>query len=147
MADTHDITVLNTLIATTLDSVRGYRDAAEDSSGANAELFRTMADERTQVVARLQEQVRMLGGDPEDESSTMGAIHRGFMNLKEAVLGSDERAVIEEVERGEDYLKNKYQAALNDDGLGAAARGAIEAAFGSVREGHDRASALKHATT
>jgi uncharacterized protein (TIGR02284 family) len=147
VADTHDITVLNTLIATTLDSVRGFRDAAEDASGTNAEFFRSMADERTEVVTRLQEQVRALGGNPEDDSSTMGAVHRGFMNLKEAVMGSDEKAVIEEVERGEDYLKNKYNTALNDDGLGAVARSAIESAYASVRKGHDRASALKHATT
>ena len=52
--------------------------------------------------------------------------------------------MIEEVERGEDYLKTKYETALADTELSPETRQAIEQAFQSVRKGHDRASALKH---
>lgn len=145
MATADDITVLNTLIATTLDSVKGYEEACEDGDGSHAELFRTMAGDRRQVVSALQSQVRALGGDPEDDGSTMGTVHRGFMKLKEMVVARDEQAIIEEVERGEDYLKAKYKTALESDALDSATRAAIETAYTSVRAGHDRVSAIKHA--
>ena len=52
--------------------------------------------------------------------------------------------MINEVERGEDYLKEKFETALNADSLDADVRPAIERAYSSVREGHDRVSQLKH---
>lgn len=142
-----DIKVLNTLIATTLDSVKGYREACDDGDGTHRELFSTMAEERSRVASDLQAHVRSHGGDPEDDSSTAGAVHRGFLNLKEALTGSDEKALINEVERGEDYIKAKFETALEDDKLSPDCRQVIERAYASVRKGHDQVSAIKHAMT
>ena len=140
----HDIKVLNTLIATTLDSVKGYRDAGADTNGSYSQMFASMADERSRVASDLQAHVRQHGGDPEADSSTAGDLHRGFMNLKDKITGTDDKAVINEVERGEDYIKNKYETALKDDDLSTDCRRIIERAYQSVREGHDKVSTLKH---
>lgn len=146
MDNSHDTTVLNTLIATTLDSVKGYRDSAEESENStHAQFFREMSEERSRVAADLQAQVRSLGGDPELESSTAGAVHRGWVDLKSAITGREEQAIVNEVERGEDYIKGKFETAMQDDDLSPAARGAIEKCFESIRKGHDRASQMKHA--
>jgi len=144
MDNAHDISVLNTLIRTTLDSYKGFNDASEDTEGRHGQFFRQMAGERSQVASQLQAQVRALGGDPEDDSSFTAAAHRGFMDLKQAVMGNSDEAVIEEVERGEDYLKAKYETALEDSELSPATRQIIEQAYQSVRKGHDTASAMKH---
>lgn len=144
MTTNHDISTLNSLIETTLDSMKGFSEAAEDSNGAHAPFFREMAGERSACAGELQARVTALGGDPEAHSSYTAAAHRGFMNLKEAIMGSDERAIVEEVERGEDYIKGKYEAALRDGELSPETRQAIEQAYQSVRKGHDRASAMKH---
>jgi uncharacterized protein (TIGR02284 family) len=144
MTTGHDISVLNSLIETTLDSMKGFNEAAEDSNGSHTAFFREMAGERSACASQLQARVTALGGDPEEHSSYTAAAHRGFMNLKEAIVGSDERAVVEEVERGEDYIKGKYEAALRDTDLTPETRQVIEQAYASVRKGHDRASALKH---
>ena len=146
MDRSHDITVLNTLIATTLDSVKGYRDSAEETENpSHATFFREMAEERSRVATDLQQHVRSHGGEPEMESSTAGAMHRSWLDLKSAITGRDDQAVINEVERGEDYLKTKYEAAMRDEDLSAECRGMIEQCFASVRKGHDRASQMKHA--
>jgi uncharacterized protein (TIGR02284 family) len=147
MASSADITVLNTLIATTLDSMKGYNEACEDDDGRYRDMFTDMARDRSETASKLQAQVRQLGGDPEEHSSTLGAAHRVFLNLKQAVTGSDEESLIKEVERGEDYLKNKYEEALKTDSLEPATRSVIEEAYASVRRGHDRVSAIKHAMT
>jgi uncharacterized protein (TIGR02284 family) len=141
----HDISVLNSLIKTTLDSRKGFRDAAEDATSPRfQQMFRQFAEERGQVASRLQTEVRQLGGTPEDDSSFLAAAHRAFMDLKNVVTGNDDRAVINEVERGEDYIKGKFEMALRDDELSPSTRAVISEAFASVRAGHDRASQLKH---
>lgn len=145
MDNSHDTTVLNTLIATTLDSMKGYRESAEASENAtHRQFFNQMAEERSQVAADLQAHVRSLGGEPETESSTAGAAHRGWVSLKSAITGRDEQAIVNEVERGEDYIKEKYETAMADDELSPEARGLLEKCFASIRKGHDRASQMKH---
>jgi uncharacterized protein (TIGR02284 family) len=143
-ANNHDVAIANTLIATTLDSMEGYRKASEDSHSDKSAFFSQMADERSRVASDLQAYVRSAGGDARHDSSVAGATHRGFMNLKEALSSNDEKAIVEEVERGEDYIKGKFEAALKEDDLTPAARAEIEKAYTSVRAGHDRVSAMKH---
>ncbi len=139
------ISTLNTLIATLIDSVKGYEDAAQNiDSERLRQLFREGATERNRVIEDLRGEVRQLGGDPRDEQSLMGQAHQRFLDLKAAITGRDEKAVVNEVERGEDYLKEKFEGALESGDLTGDARAAVESAYQSVRKGHDRMSALKH---
>ena len=140
-----EISTLNTLIATTIDSITGYENSAKDIDNQRfAEIFRQRANERQQVVEDLRNEVRRLGGDPEDSGSFMGKTHQRFEDLKAAITGQDEQAVINEVERGEDYLKEKFEAALNSDTLSGESRSVVERSYQSVRSGHDQMSQLKH---
>ena len=145
-ADATDTTALNTLIATLIDSVNGYQKAAADTDNTRyAEMFNARAQERQAAITKLQAVVARLGGNPEDDGTTAGAIHRGWINLKEAVVGRDDEAIVNSVESGEDYLKEKFEAALKHKDLPADARAAVEEAWTSVRAGHDQMSQLKHA--
>lgn len=145
MDTTNDIRTLNSLIATTLDSVDGYQEAAKDGeSGRFAAMFNERAQERRQVVQQLQGEVTRLGGNPEDDGTALAGAHRAFLNLKSSVTGQDDKAVIAEVERGEDHIKAKFESALQDRDLSPETRGAIEQAYASVRRGHDQMSDLKH---
>jgi uncharacterized protein (TIGR02284 family) len=142
----NDISTLNSLITTTIDSADGFERSAENAKGGRFEqMFADFALERRQIVGRLQQQVRSLGGTPHDDGSLKAGLHRRFEDLRTAITGGGDKAVIEEVERGEDYLKSKYEAALADGELSEAARASINAAYQSVRAGHDLASRLKHA--
>lgn len=140
-----EISTLNTLIETTIDSITGYENSAKDIDNQRfAEIFRRRADERQQVVQQLREEVRRLGGDPEESGTFLGKTHQRFEDLKAAITGQDEQAVINEVERGEDYLKEKFETALNSGTLTGESRSVVERAYQSVREGHDQISQLKH---
>ena len=140
-----EISTLNTLIATTIDSITGYENSAKDIDNQRfAEIFRERANERQQVVEQLRAEVRRLGGNPEDDGSFMGKTHQRFEDLKSAITGQDENAIINEVERGEDYLKEKFEAALNSDALSGESRSVVERCYQSVRSGHDQMSQLKH---
>src|SRR5438270_12076059 len=112
------ISTLNTLIATTIDSITGYEDSAQNIDNERfREIFRQRASERQQVVEQLRAEVRRLGGDPEDSGSFLGKAQQRFEDLKAAVTGRDEKSIINEVERGEVYLKEKWQAALKRGSL------------------------------
>ena len=141
-----EITTLNTLTTTLIDSVTGFEDAAANIEGSSRlqQLFRERASERRQVVEDLRAEVRRLGGNPEDDGSFLGKAHQRFLDLKSVVTGRDERAIINEVERGEDYLKDKFETALNSGTLSGESRAVVERAYQSVRSGHDQVSALKH---
>ncbi|HET9144593.1 MAG TPA: PA2169 family four-helix-bundle protein [Sphingomicrobium sp.] len=140
-----EISTLNTLIATTIDSITGYENSAKDvDSERFREMFRQRADERQRVVEELRSEVRQLGGNPEDDGSFMGKTHQRFEDLKAAITGGDDKSIINEVERGEDYLKEKFETALNSDALSGDSRSVVERCYQSVRSGHDQMSQLKH---
>ncbi len=147
MTDRQDeVSTLNTLTATLIDSVTGFEDAAANLEGESRlkELFRERASERNRVVEELRAEVRRLGGNPEDDGSFLGKSHQRFLDLKSVVTGRDEKAIINEVERGEDYLKSKFETALEGNTLSGESRSVVERAYQSVRSGHDQVSALKH---
>jgi uncharacterized protein (TIGR02284 family) len=146
MTDRKDeIAALNTLIATLIDSVTGFEDAAANvDSPRLQEMFRERASERRRIVEELRAEVRRLGGDPEDDGSFLGKAHQRFLDLKAAIAGRDEKAIIDEVERGEDYLKSKFQAALQSGDLKGETHDIVERLYQQVKAGHDQMSALKH---
>jgi uncharacterized protein (TIGR02284 family) len=142
----HDVTVLNSLIETTIDSVDGYRHSADAATNEQfAEIFRHRAQERAQLVERLRTRVRELGGTPEDEGGLLAAAHRRFLSLRDAVTGRDDKAVIAEVDRGESYLNGKWEAALADEELSSETRTLIREGYQSVRSGHDQWESLNKA--
>jgi uncharacterized protein (TIGR02284 family) len=139
------ISTLNTLIATTIDSITGYEDSAKNIDNERLrEIFRSRADERQRIVEELRNEVRRLGGDPEDGGSFLGKAHQRFEDLKAAITGRDEKAIINEVERGEDYLKEKWQAALQSGNLPGETHDLVERLYQKIKEGHDQISQLKH---
>ena len=139
------ISTLNTLIATTIDSITGYEDSAQNIDNERfREIFRQRANERQQVVEQLRSEVRRLGGEPEDGGSFMGKTHQRFEDLKAAITGRDEKSIINEVERGEDYLRDKWQTALQSGDLKGESHDLIERLYQSIKSGHDQISQLKH---
>ncbi|GAB2561911.1 PA2169 family four-helix-bundle protein [Dyella jejuensis] len=139
-----DIGVLNGLIEVTIDSAEGYKEAAGDVKNPELKaIFQRRAVERRTATAALQSQVRALGGQPEDDGTVLASMHRKFLNLRNSVQSGD-RVVIDEVERGEDHIKAKYEDAFKDGKLSASSLTVAQQAYGSVRSGHDEMSRLKH---
>lgn len=144
MSHNHDVSKLDDLIVTTIDSVKGYELSAEKAEGSRfASFFTEMAAERRQVVATLQAESRRLGGTPNDFGSAAATIHRTWESLRNA-LGGGDSAIIKEIERGEDYLKEEFERVLDDERMSPETKAVVSDCYGSVRRGHDAASVLKH---
>ena len=139
------ISVLNDLIETSKDGVNGFRTAAEAvQSGAAKAVFSTRAQLIERAMAELQAEVRRLGGDPERRGSVAGSLHRGWMNLKAAVTGGDDEAIIAECERGEEIAVKNFEDALEKD-LPADVRSIVERQYRGTLQNLDKVRALRGA--
>lgn len=142
----HAVKVLNSLIETTLDSANGYDEAAQNTESAQLKtLFAERSRRRMDLTRQLQQEVRSFGGEPETDQSLLGKAHNKFVDIKNAISGgSSEKSVIDEVERGEDFIKGKYEAAVRDDELPSSLRQVVTQAYASIRADHDEISRMKH---
>ncbi len=85
-----------------------------------------------------------MGGDPETTSSTSGALHRGWINIKSAITGKDDAAILNEAERGEDVAVNAYKKALEEN-LPANVQTVVQQQSTEVKAGHDKVRGLRDA--
>lgn len=107
------IATLNGLIETCKDGQNGFTTAAEGIERSDLKtVFYEFSQQRSEFTGVLQELVRSLGGDPESTGTFSAAVHRGWIDIKSLVTGKDEEAILNECERGEDYAKEAYVAAL-----------------------------------
>lgn len=146
--DTNDtnkkaLATLNNLIETCKDGETGFRTAAEGLTDPTVKAtFARFSRERGEMARELQDEVKGLGGTPETSGSTSAAMHRGWTNIKSAVTGKDDKAIIAEAERGEDVAKAAYESALKES-LPAQARVLVERQAAAVRAAHDHVRSLE----
>ncbi len=91
----------------------------------------------------LQALVASAGGTPEDSGSVSGALHRGWISVREALTGRDDKAILEECERGEDHAKAQYRKALERGDLPAEIRAVVDRQYQGVVANHDRVKSLR----
>lgn len=139
--------VLDSLIETLKDGQKGFNQAAEGVSNQNLKsLFRDYSQQRSRFATALQNEARNHGEtDPKTGSSATGALHRGWINLKSAVTGGDEHAILAECERGEDSAVEEYKKAL-EDGLTPSVQELVSRQFAEIKAAHDRIKSLRDAT-
>jgi uncharacterized protein (TIGR02284 family) len=131
------------LIETCKDGEKGFKEAAEGLKSADIKAkFLEYSRERAQMAAELQTEVRSLGGDPDKGGSMSGSVHRGWVNLKAAITGRDDHAIVSEAERGEDVAKEAYESALKAT-LPASAQTLVQQQAAKVRRVHDAVRDLR----
>jgi uncharacterized protein (TIGR02284 family) len=140
------ISTLNGLIETLKDGQEGFRQSA---SGVDDPQLKTVFDafslQRSRFAGELQNEVVRLGdSDPEDSSSTAGALHRTWINITSAVTSRDRHYILAEAERGEDSAVSAYQEALQKE-LPGPVRDIVSRQAAEVKMAHDKIRNLRDA--
>lgn len=134
---------LNKLIETCKDGEAGFKACAEDVKSAELkQLFQDRALQCASAADELQRCVLELGGTPEDSTSVGADLHRRWVDLKALVTGKDEKAILNEAERGEDVAKARYAEALREN-LPSNIRDLVQRQYEGVLRNHDQIKALR----
>jgi uncharacterized protein (TIGR02284 family) len=145
MSDDDLIDTLNKLIETCKDGEYGFKTCAEQVKSSQ---LRTLFVERAESCRRgateLQAQVSRLGGKAETDSSASGTLHRGWVNLKGALTGSDDQAILDECERGEDAALERYREAIKEP-LPSDIAEIVQRQYEGVKRNHDQVRNLRNA--
>lgn len=114
MAERTGRDVLHHLIDLCRDGERGFRAAADHVSDPTLKsLFTDLATQRKRFAEELQPHMQRLGGPPDAEGTSAGALHRHWMVLKGLVPGRHDHHIVAEAERGEHAALDAYDDALN----------------------------------
>ncbi|MBE1161820.1 PA2169 family four-helix-bundle protein [Dyella acidiphila] len=139
----YDIRVLNRLISLTLDSAEQYSQAMGDARSAElTQVLRIRCRERLALSARLRDQVDAIGGDPKDDGSLVAPLQRAMSNLY-YVLHEGDWAVVEEVDRREGLLKQKYCDVLQEGHLSPQPRETVLGAYETIQSAREELAKLK----
>jgi uncharacterized protein (TIGR02284 family) len=114
----HIVEALEKLISVCRDGQNGYRDGAEHAKDPQLKKFLSQVSlERAKFAGDLEsEAVRWGKADVDRSGSTLGAIHRGWTDLK-ANLGGGDDAILSSMETGDSYAKDQYDKYIRDNQL------------------------------
>lgn len=133
---------LNHLIETCRDGERGFRYAANHvSDPAVKALLLEIASQRQRFGETLLPHAHRLGGANDADGTVVGALHRGWMTLRDTLTPHDDATIIKEAERGERAALTAYHEAL-DNILSPEARDLIESQRTQVQETYNRLNAF-----
>ena len=144
--DTKDtIDTLNDLLESCRDGEFGFRTSAEQAKSSDIQtLLLRRSSECNEAGLELQREIIRLGGKPADGGTAAGALHRGWVAVRTALTKYDDKAVLEECERGEDAAVARYRKALKQT-LPADVRAIVERQAQGAQRNHDQVKALRDA--
>src|SRR5690606_35787434 len=111
-------TELNEVLERNYDAINGYKDAARDVENvALKEYLVNQAAERVRFGREIREEITRLGGNPTEEGSTLGFLHRTWMKFKTKLVHDNEKEVCEECIRDEKAAVEEYDQLLAETGV------------------------------
>jgi len=137
---------LQDIIQINIDSRDGFKEAADNLKGKDPALeatFRQLSTDRGEQAHELQSMVASNAEKPTKSGSVAASAHRTWMDMRTA-LGGGVQAVLSEAERGEDYIKGKYESAMKDL-AGCGCCSTLQEHYTAVKSSHDKVRDLRDA--
>lgn len=111
------ISDLNSLVTILNDGKQGYESAAETTDSLELKaVFGKYALERAAYAAELKAHIKQHGGneDDNDNGGLLGAVHRTWIDVKQAFAGNDNKAILDAILTGEKSAIEKYDGYIAD---------------------------------
>ncbi|GGD93938.1 ferritin-like domain-containing protein [Planktosalinus lacus] len=105
---------LQGLLEKNYDAEKGFKSAITNTNNQNLkEYLKTQSVRRNRFATELDKEIRLLNEEPKQSGSTIGSLHRSWIDIKSSVAGNNDEAVLEECIRGEKASEEEYREALN----------------------------------
>ncbi|WP_026838665.1 ferritin-like domain-containing protein [Gillisia sp. JM1] len=115
--ESHDEVVknLNELLEKNYDAEKGFKKALEDVKNPSLKkFFKKQVVIRNRFKTEIEKELHDLNAHPKiKEGSATGSIHRVWIDIKTALSGNDDEAVLEECIRGEKASAKEYEEKLS----------------------------------
>ena len=111
------ISDLNSLVNILNDGKKGYDSAAETTDSLELKaIFEKDSIERAAYAAELKAHIKVHGGNEDDNESggLLGAVHRSWIDIKQAFTGNNNKSILEAIETGEKSAIEKYDGFIAD---------------------------------
>jgi uncharacterized protein (TIGR02284 family) len=137
------VDILNTLVETSKDGEYGFKTCAEHARSSELkQFFSRRAQECSTAAQELQSLVVRFGGKPDTGGTAAGALHRGWLAARGTVALNDDKAMLNECERGEDAAVARYRSALEKQ-LPPEVDAVVRRQFQGVQRNHDEEKRLR----
>ncbi|MEO6686232.1 MAG: PA2169 family four-helix-bundle protein [Dyadobacter sp.] len=110
------ISDLKDLVQVINDGKEGYESAAEATDNPELKaLFAKYSAQRAVYAQELKSHIATHGGEStNEEGGVLGALHRTWIDIKQALSSKEDTAILEAVETGEKAALEKYDSALEN---------------------------------
>lgn len=107
---------LQELLEKNYDAEKGFTKAMKDAKNTRLKSFlQQQAAQRGRFTNELTQEIRNLNETPKDSGSFTGDLHRTWIDIKSAVTGNEDEAVLEECIRGEKASWDEYENKLKNE--------------------------------
>ncbi len=108
---------LQQLLQIVNDSCLGYKEAVKDAGSPELkDLFNNIASERETLASQLKERISRYGSDLTTVSTDiLGALHRGWMDVKTSLTHKTDQTVLESCRNGDQVALDVYDDILQGD--------------------------------
>lgn len=139
-----DEAILSDLAHKLVDQVALYGLAKEIAADPRiVDAIQRAKDARAQLLQDINAKIWQGGLPAIDQGTKLGAAQKAFVRLR-AVAQKDDVVAIAEVERGEDYLRDRVAKAADDERLTAHTRNYLQTVLTRIGTMHDEISQLKN---
>ncbi len=135
---------LQALLEKNLDAEKGFTNAMENAKNANLKNFlQQQARQRSRFATELDREIRNLNEEPKESGSFTGDLHRTWIDIKSAVSGNTDEAVLEECIRGEKASWEEYQEKLEEHSFPPNLETTLQKQASDIRSTLDRVKTLE----
>ena len=107
---------LQMLLQKNYDAEKAFKKAITKTENDNLkEFLKRQAAKHNRFATELDKEIRTLNETPKEEGSFTGKLSRAWMDIKVAVSGDHDEAILEECIRGEKHSAEEYEEALDEN--------------------------------
>lgn len=135
---------LQELLEKNYDAEKGFKKALKDAdNGDLKEFLKRQAVQHNRFATELDSEIRSLNETPKENGSGGGGLHRAWIDIKSAIAGNDDEAVLEECIRGEKACKEEYEDRLKNNNFPANIQSKLNSQLNDIKTTISRIKTLE----